>query len=115
MVPKQQYERLCIRLCEQNGIPKFGPSHMRHAFATLNSGSGHSARSIGAFLGHSEGQKGALVKSTYADPRSQIDGPVMEARAIPVRLHSPLERLLEKPVPKKKRGSTDTNMPPANA
>jgi hypothetical protein len=88
---------------------------MRHAFATLNSGSGHSAKSIGAFLGHSEGQKGALVKSTYADPRSQIDGPAMEARPIPVRLQSPLEKLLEKPTPKRKRGSTATNMPPATA
>jgi hypothetical protein len=115
LFPKQQYERLCVRLCEQNGIAKFGPSHMRHAFATLNSGSGHSAKSIGAFLGHSEGQKGALVKSTYADPRSQIDGPAMEARPIPVRLQSPLEKLLEKPTPKRKRGSTATNMPPATA
>jgi hypothetical protein len=39
----------------------------------------------------------------------------MEARPIPMRLQSPLEKLLVKPGPKKKRGSTATNMPPATA
>ena len=112
--PRQQYERLCIRRCEKDGITKFGPSHMRHAFATPSSGSGHAAKSIGAFLGHREGQRGALVKSTYADPRSQIDILAVEARPIPVRLQSPLEKLLEKPT-KKKRSSTTANMPRTSA
>ena len=42
--PRQQHQRLCIRRCAKDGITKFGPAHMRHAFATLSSGSGHAAK-----------------------------------------------------------------------
>ena len=93
--PRQQYERLCARLCKNHRIPKFGPGHMRHALATMNMAHGYTAQSIGKFLGHSEGQDGELVRSTYADPAAQIRGVQLQVRPVPARLPSPLERLMD--------------------
>jgi hypothetical protein len=120
LFPRQQYERLCTRLCEKHGVPKFGPGHLRHALATMNSGQGFPAPLIGDFLGHTKEQQGELVRTTYADPGAQIRSVQPLVRPVPARLPSPLEKLManEPLTEEKKKGgrpTTITNMPPASA
>jgi integrase len=96
LFPRQQYERLCHRLCRKHKIPEFGPGHLRHAVATLNAGRGYATSIIGCFLGHSEAQQGELVRTTYADARAQLTVVKAVIKPVPARIMSPLDRLMQK-------------------
>lgn len=91
LFPRQQYERLCRRLCRKHGIPEFGPGHLRHALATHNAGRGYATSIIGSFLGHSEVQQGELVRTTYADARAQLTIVKAAIKPVPARIASLLE------------------------
>lgn len=90
--PRQQYERLVLRLCEKHGIESFGPGHMRHAVATMNADEGYANSIIGEFLSHTG--EGALVGTTYADASAQHKVIKAKVKAVPPRIASPLERML---------------------
>ena len=53
-------------------VPKFGPGHARHAFATLLARAGLEVPQIAAALGHAPGSP--LARTTYIDPGEQLAG-----------------------------------------
>jgi len=67
--PTDYLIKLVHAACDDLGIPKFGPGHLRHANATARAMGRQDLQKIKDSLGHAAGSK--LAESTYIDPAAQ--------------------------------------------